>query len=265
LRRDGDVAHVVMARPEQRNAFNQAMIAELTRAFNDLGGETEVRVIVLSGEGSVFSGGADVRYMRKVGAFDHDENVADGHRMATLFLSIRDCPKPVVARVQGAAMGGGAGMVAASDIAVAAADAKFAFSEARLGIMPAVISPFVVPRIGAGAARELFLTGEVFGAERAREIGLVSHVGPEADLDDIVAERVQALRAAGPEAQAGIKRLLPSIVGLEAGTHELTARLTAERRGSDEGREGLSSFLERRRPSWNPRRSPSQPEGSESA
>ena len=252
VRRDGAVACVEMRRPEQRNAFTPAMIADLAAAFTALGTATDVRVILLSGAGPAFSAGADVGYMRTVAAAGPTENLADARRLAGLFLAIRDCPKPVVARVHGAAVGGGAGLVAASDIAVAAEGTRFAFPEVRLGILPAVIAPFVLPRIGLGATRELFLTGERFDAARAAAIGLVARVVPEAGLDAAVAERIDALLQGGPEAQAAVKALLPRLTGWDAGLVDLTGRLIAERRASAEGREGLAAFLERRSPAWAP-------------
>lgn len=271
--RAGPVLTVRLDRPEQRNAFNPAMIAELTAAFRAAGqlaepaaaapdggagdaaaGGGPPRVVVLSGAGDIFSAGADLGWMRSMAAYAFDENVADALRLADLFTAIRECRLPVVARVQGAAMGGGSGLVAACDVAVAADDAQFAFSEARLGIVPAVISPYVIPKIGVAAATELFLTGERFDAARARSIGLVSRVVPAADLDAAVAERVEALCAAGPDAQAAIKQLIPFVAstGDPVSAREYTAHLIADRRASDEGREGMAAFLERRRARWLP-------------
>lgn len=252
ISRQGDQVRIMMARPAERNAFNQALIAELTEAFHSLADAPGARLAVLGGEGDIFSAGADVDWMRSMGSLGVEENVADAHRLADLFQSIRDCPLPVIARVQGAAMGGGAGLVAACDLAVAAEGTRFAFSEARLGIVPAVISPFVMSKIGPGPAREFFLTGETFDAARAREIGLVGRVVPLAELDAAVEERAAALRAAGPEAQAAIKRLVPMVLAANspAAMRDATTRLIAERRASAEGREGLGAFLERRRPGW---------------
>ena len=246
---DGPVRHVVMNRPDARNALDPVMIEQLASAF-DRAAEERPRVVVLSGAGQVFSAGADLEYMRSMADFTLEDNMKDARRLAGLFAAIRDCPCPVVARVHGAAIGGGVGLVAASDISVAAADTVFAFSETRLGIAPAVISPFVVPRIGLAAARELFLTGERFSAGRAREIGLVSRVVQGEDLDDAVSERIEALLAGGPSAQAAVKRLLDTVAPLPPGLSSATARTIAELRASPEGREGMSAFLERRRPSW---------------
>lgn len=253
IRRRGPVAWVLMDRAAQRNAFNPAMIAELTDAFRNLAAEADrARVAVLAGDGDIFSAGADVEWMRAMGALGVEDNVADAHRLADLFQAIRDCPLPVIARVQGAAMGGGSGLVAACDLAVAAAGTRFAFSEARLGIVPAVISPFVLSKVSPGAGRELFLTGETFDAARAREIGLVSRVAEPNELDEAVEERVQALLAAGPKAQAAIKQLVPRVLAANdpAAMRDYTTRLIAERRASGEGREGLTAFLERRKPEW---------------
>jgi methylglutaconyl-CoA hydratase len=248
--RRGTVGELCMARPAKRNAFDVEMVGALADGLAALGGDDAVRVVVLSGEGAVFSAGADLGYMRAMGAAGHAENVADAERLAGLFAAIRDCPKPVVARVQGAAMGGGIGLVAACDLAVAAANTRFAFGEVRLGLAPAVIAPFVVPRIGLAAARDLFLTGETFDAARALAIGLVARVVPEGELDDAVADRVAALGAGGPKAQAAIKRLLPVVAAGGPDVTRFGAGVIAERRASVEGREGLAAFLERRRPWW---------------
>ena len=249
---DGPVLRVTMARPEQRNAFNPEMIAELTAVFEGLGPGRmdEARVVVLAGEGRIFSAGADLEWMRSMAAYSEEENVADALRLAALFASIRDCPMPVVARVQGAAMGGGSGLVAACDIAVAADSARFAFSEARLGLVPAVISPFVMPRIGASAARELFLTGEIFDADHAKAIGLVHRVVAEDALDEAVEKRVRALLKAGPEAQAAVKALVLHLDTAPEDARDYTAALIAARRASEEGREGMSAFLEGRKADW---------------
>ena len=202
---DGSVATVTLGRPEARNALNAALIGEVTRCFEELAEDESVRVVVLTGEGPTFCAGADVGYMRDTASFSYEENLEDARRLADMFLAVDDLPKPVVARVQGAAIGGGAGLVAAADLAVAEEEARFAFSEVRLGIAPATIAPFVVRRIGYSRARALFLTGERFGTDLAREIGLVHEVVPEGELDAAL-ERVAAqLLQGGPAAQAAIK------------------------------------------------------------
>jgi methylglutaconyl-CoA hydratase len=233
-----------------RNAFDARTIGELHVAFRTAGDDPDCRVVVLSGEGDVFSAGADLEWMREAAGYSHEQNVLDARRLHTMLEAVRDCPRPVIARVQGAAMGGGAGLVAASDIAVAADDARFAFSEVRIGLVPAVISTFVLPRIGPSAARELFLTGELFDAEHARAIRLVHRVVPAADLDAAVAERVDALLSGGPLAQAEVKSLLARLSALPDSAEELTTESIAVRRASPEGQEGIAAFLERRPPSW---------------
>lgn len=246
----GAVATVHLARPERHNAFDDVLIAELAAALAALAADEAVRVVVLRGDGPSFSAGADLGWMGRMGGYGFAENVADAERLADLLASLRDARFPVVARVHGAAMGGGVGLVAACDVAVAAEGTRFALSEVRLGLVPAVIAPFVLPRIGPAAARELCLTGEVFDAERARAIGLVARVVPEAELDAAVAERVAALLAGAPGAQAVVKRLLRDVAEDPAGARALTTRTIAEVRASPEGRAGMAAFLERRRPPW---------------
>lgn len=249
-RREG-VATVTLDRPEVHNAFNPALIEELTRCFAALGGDAGVRAVVLTGAGRSFSAGADIEAMRQSLDLTPAENVADAERLAALFATIDRCPKPVVARVNGAAIGGGVGLVAVCDVAVAAEGTRFAFSEVRLGIAPAVIGPYVVRRIGPGHARALFLTGARFDAARAREIGLVHRVVPAEGLDAAVAEVVAALLAGGPAAQAAIKALLADLPGLEeAGARAYTTDLIARLRTGAEGQEGLRAFLEKRPAAW---------------
>jgi methylglutaconyl-CoA hydratase len=238
--RDGDVLRITLARPERRNAFDAALIAELTEAFADVG---DARAVVLAGEGEVFCAGADVEWQRASIDLDYDANVADALRLFEMCEAIDRCPAPVVARVHGYALGGGSGLVACSDIVIADAGTVFGFTEVRLGIVPAVISPFVLPRIGA-AARRYFLTGERFDAEVALRIGLVSEVA-DGDLDAEVHAVVSHLLASGPEAVRAAKQLVR-----ERPDGEETARIAAARRTSAEGQEGLRAFLEKRTPAW---------------
>ena len=240
MERDGDVLRVTLARPDRRNAFDAALIAELAEAFVDVG---RTRAVVLAGEGASFSAGADVDWMRSSVDLSFDENVADANALRRMLEAIGRCPAPVVVRVQGHALGGGAGLVAAADIAIASTDAQFAFSEVKLGIIPAVISPFALAKIGPGAARRYFLTGERFDAETALRIGLVHEVG--ADLDATVDRVVGELLSAGPKAVRWAKRLVQ-----ERPDGPETARWISERRTSDEGQEGLRAFLEKRPPNW---------------
>ena len=237
---DGAVLRVTLARPERRNAFDAALIAELAETFADVG---DSRAVVLAGEGPSFCAGADVEWQRSSIELSYDENVEDAMRLYRMLEAIDACPAPVVARVHGYALGGGSGVVACADIVLAAPDAVFGFSEVRLGIIPAVISPFVLARIGPGAARRYFLTGERFDAEAALRVGLVHEVAD--DLDAAVDRAVAGLLAGGPEAVRAAKRLIHE---RPAGTD--TPAIAAERRTSEEGQEGLRAFLERRPPSW---------------
>ena len=248
---DGSVATVTLGRPEARNALNAALIGEVTRCFEELAEDESVRVVVLTGEGPSFCAGADVGYMRDTASFSYEENLEDARRLADMFLAVDDLPKPVVARVRGATIGGGAGLVAAADLAVAEEEARFAFSEVRLGIAPATIAPFVVRKIGYSRARALFLTGERFGADLAREIGLVHEVVPEGELDAAV-ERVAAqLLQGGPAAQAAIKEALRQVEATEPmEALGIMTQLIAELRIGEEGQEGLGAFLEKREPFW---------------
>ena len=248
---DGGVARVWLNRPEVRNAFDGETVTELREAFDDLGADDTVRVVVLGGRGKAFSAGADLEWMKTVAAFSPEDNLREADALAGLFFTIHTLPKPVVARVHGAALGGGSGLVAACDIAVAAEGTRFGFTEVRLGLIPAVISPYVVARIGESAARELFLTGERFEAARAREIGLVRAVAPEADLDTVVDGRVGALLQSGPRAHAEAKALLHAVSGRPvADVRRDTVERIARVRSSPEAREGLKAFLEKRKPDW---------------
>ncbi|MBA2535629.1 MAG: enoyl-CoA hydratase/isomerase family protein [Rubrobacter sp.] len=248
---DGGVTTVTLSRPDSHNALNADLIEELTRCFEEISDDESVRVVVLAGEGRSFCSGADIGYMRETAAFSYEENLEDARRLAMLYWTIDECPKPLVARVQGAAMGGGAGLVAVADVAVADAEARFAFSEVRLGIAPASISHFVVRKVGASHARSLFVTGERFGAERAREIGLVHNVAPKDELDAAVDEKVRALLKGGPVAQATIKALLRRLETTEPmETPGLSSRVISELRTGEEGQEGLAAFLEKRDPRW---------------
>jgi methylglutaconyl-CoA hydratase len=240
VERDGPVLRVTLARAERRNAFDAGLIRELTDAFADV---RDAGAVVLSGEGESFCAGADVEWQRSSIDLSYDENVEDALRLYRMCEAIDRCPAPVVARVHGHALGGGSGLVACSDIVVADADTLFGFTEVRLGIIPAVISPFVLPKIGA-AARRYFLTGERFGAAEALRIGLVTEVR-DGELDARVDEIVSDLLTGGPEAVRAAKRLVRERPGgAEA------ARIAADRRTSAEGQEGLRAFLEKRTPRW---------------
>lgn len=238
--RDGLVLRVTMARPERRNAFDAALIDELAAAFADVG---DARAVVLGGDGPSFSAGADVGWMRASVELSYEENIADALRLRAMLEAIDGCPAPVVARVQGHALGGGCGLVACCDVVVADPATQFAFSEVKLGIVPAVISPFALAKIGPSAARRWFVTGERFGAGVALRIGLVHEVAE--DLDGAVERVVAELCSAGPEAARGAKELARAALSAEE-----TARRIAAHRTSAEGQEGLRAFLEKRAPGW---------------
>jgi methylglutaconyl-CoA hydratase len=237
--RDGHVLRVTLARAEQRNAFDAELIGELTEAFADVG---DARAVVLAGEGSSFCAGADIEWQRSSIDLAFDDNVEDAMRLYRMCETIDRCPAPVIARVHGYALGGGSGLVACADVALAAPDATFGFSEVKLGIIPAVISPFVLPKLGAHA-RRYFLTGERFDAETARRIGLVEEIAQ--DLDAAVERVVAELLSSGPQAVREAKQLIRERpAGAEA------AQIAARLRAGEEGQEGLRAFLERRTPSW---------------
>ncbi len=249
------VATVTMMRPDVHNAFNDALIQSLSETFTTLGENSRVRVIVLEGSGNSFSAGADLNWMRKAARYDEAQNHADARRLSLMLHQVNCCPKPVLALVQGAAIGGGAGLVACADIAVAVRDTKFGFSEVRLGLTPATISPYVLAKINESAARRYFLTGEHFDATTACDMGLVHKtVGSSADLATTRDRIITHLLAGAPGAQAAAKDLIFSIHArpIDAALREETAARIAARRTSDEGREGLAAFFEKRRAGWVP-------------
>jgi methylglutaconyl-CoA hydratase len=239
IEREGPVLRVTLARPERRNAFDAALIGELTDAFSDVG---DARAVVLAGEGEIFCAGADVEWQRASIDLSYEENVEDAARLARMMNAIDGCPAPLVVRVQGFALGGGSGLVACADVAVASTDAVFGFSEVKLGIIPAVISPFVLAKIGAHA-RRYFLTGERFDADTALRIGLVHEV--TADLDETVERIVGEILTSGPEAVRAAKTLVREQPHADELPH-----VAARRRTSAEGQEGLRAFLEKRASAW---------------
>ncbi len=248
---DGQVAYVRLTRPEVRNAFNADLIAALHHTFEAVSGDESVRAVVLSGEGKVFCGGADISWMRASLDLTYEANLEDARAMSDMFRAIDRCAKPVIGRIHGAALGGGAGLAAVCDVVVASADTIFGFTEVKLGIVPAVISPFVLAKIGFSHARALFLTGERFDARRAQHIGLVHEV-VVADTLDVSIERIlNEIASAGPRAVATAKALVRSAgaCGYDE-SRELTAQIIAKQRTTAEGQEGLRAFLERRSASW---------------
>ena len=251
-RRDRAVEYLTLNRPEVRNAFNDDVIAELTAWAAQARTDRALRVVVLSGEGTVFSAGADANWMARMIDYSHEENVRDAMRMAQMFQALDTLPAAVVGRIQGAALGGGAGLAAICDIAVADENAVFGFTETKLGILPAVISPYVLPKIGPSAARELFLTGMRFSAVRAREIGLVHAVVATAQLDNTVQKYVAELLSAAQSGVAAAKALIPEVWAQSSrdAMMAITAEAIARQRVSPEGQDGLRSFLGKRKPQW---------------
>lgn len=251
IKSDG-VALATLNRPEVMNAFNEAAIAAVTAAFQALGADPAVRVIVLRGAGKAFCAGGDLDWMRRTADYDYDANFADAYGLATMLRAVNDCPKPTIAAVQGAAFGGGVGLVAACDIAIASDKALFSLSEARLGLIPATIGPYVLAAIGPRACRRYFLTAERFDAAEALRIGLVHQAVPPDQLDEAVEAMIAKLREAGPQAQAACKALIRDLMGrgLDDALMRDTAGRIAAIRASDEGREGIAAFLGKREPNW---------------
>ena len=253
-RRDGVVERLTLNRPDVRNAFNEHVITELTSWAADAREAAlrhDIRAVVIAGAGKTFCAGADVTWMSKTVHYTEEDNLRDAMAMSRMFAAINELPVAVIGRIQGAALGGGAGLAAVCDIVVAEDAALFGFTETRLGILPAVISPFALAKIGQAAARELFLTGARFSAARAKEIGLVHQVAAAAELDAAVDRYLQELTNAGPEAVAAAKALIPNVWGRPiADAMPITAAAIAARRVSSEGQEGLRAFLEKRKPRW---------------
>jgi methylglutaconyl-CoA hydratase len=250
--RSRGVAQVTMSRPAVRNAFDEAMIAELDAAFGQLAADVEVRVIVLAGAGKHFSAGADLKWMQRASEASRDWNLEDARRFAGMLARVADCPKPTVARIQGAALGGGVGLACACDLALAAQSASFAVSEARFGILPAVIGPYLVNAIGRRQALRLALTSSRIDAAEALQLGLVQQVVPDDELDRAVDAIGAELLAGGPQAHREIKQLYAQLHAgpVSAETRELTAQTISRVRGTQEAREGFAAFLGKRPPHW---------------
>lgn len=250
---DGPVGILTMNRAERHNAFDEVLIDELTRGLQELDAHPTVRAVVLSSVGKSFSAGADLTWMKRAAGYTPEENLADARKLAALLRTLNELSKPTVARVQGAAFGGGVGLVAACDIAIATFDSQFVLSEVKLGIIPAVISPYVIAKIGEKYSRRYFLTAERFAAAEAYRIGLVHEIVPDEEgLDSAVGEIVEALLKNGPQAIAAAKRLIAAVAGrpVDAAVIEDTAQRITAQRASAEGKEGITAFLEKRKPNW---------------
>jgi methylglutaconyl-CoA hydratase len=250
----GGVARLTLDRPDIRNAFDDALIAALTQALRELDADDEVRAVVLAGNGPAFCAGADLNWMKRMAGYGYEQNLADARALAGMLRMLDRMKKPTVARVHGPAFAGGVGLVAACDIAIGTPEAKFCLSEAKLGLSPATISPYVVRAMGERMARRYFLTAEVFDANEAHRIGLLSHVSPSEELDGEIEEILKHLVQGGPEALAKIKDLVRTVSSgpISDALIDDTAQRIAEIRVSPEGREGIASFLEKRKPAWKP-------------
>ena len=246
------VATVTINRPDKHNAFDENLIAELAATFDEVGANSSVRLMVLASEGKNFSAGADLDWMVRMVDYDRDENIRDANALASMLHKLNYLPVPTIARVQGAAMGGGAGLVCCCDIAIASPRASFAFSEAKLGLIPATITPYVLQSIGAQAARRYFLTAERFDAKRAYDLGMVSEVVDETELDNKINELVEIILINSAEAVKAAKQMIFDIEGkpVTEAIMQMTSESIADIRASEEGKEGLSAFLEKRKPDW---------------
>ena len=245
------IARVTFCRPEIHNAFNSTMIAEMTDVFAEIEKDDDIRVVLLTGEGKSFCAGADLNWMRDVIKQTFDENLAESNALAECFYRIYSCRRPVIGRINGAAIGGGTGFVAVCDIAIAARSAKFSFSEVKIGVVPACIGPYVIKKMGEGKARELFITGERMNADRACEVGLVNKTVDDDQLDAEVDALVNSVLSSGPEAVAMAKKLVSDVPDMTADKFKpYTAEMIAKLRVSDEGQEGMDAFLNKRKPNW---------------
>ena len=249
---ENKVAKVTFNRPDVHNAFNDIMIKELSEVFDCIAENNDVRVVIVTGKGKSFCAGADLNWMRRVKDYSYEDNLKGSLELADMFYKIYASPKPTIAHVNGVAIGGGTGFVAVCDIAIAADQAKFSFSEVKLGLIPACISPYVMKKCGEGKCREFFLTGERLIAERAHAAGLINMVVPLDELDDVVGELVKRLVSSGPEAITKCKELLRNVAQMSFDeAREYTAEVIARLRISDEGQEGMAAFFDKRKPKWN--------------
>lgn len=248
---ENQIARIYLNRPEVHNAFNDIMITELSEVFKKISEDEKVRVAVLSGNGKSFCAGADLNWMKRVIDYSYEENLKESLDLAELFYLMYTLPQPTIARVNGAAIGGGAGLVAVCDIVIASENSKFSLSEVKLGLVPACISPYVIKRVGERVARELFLTGERIDAQKALQFGMANQVIPEEMLDQVVNERIAQLITSGPKALAMCKDLLQKVPAMDYEEFKrYTAEVIAKLRISDEGQEGMNAFLEKRKPRW---------------
>ena len=249
--KDGRIGRVTFNRPEIHNAFNATVITEMSQVFSEMEKDDDIRVVLLTGAGKSFCAGADLNWMREVINQSFEQNLAESNALADLFYQIYTFKRPVVGKINGAAIGGGTGFVAVCDIAVAAESAKFSFSEVKIGVVPACIGPYVIKKMGEGKARELFITGERMKAQRAFEVGLVNKVVADDALDSAVDELITSILTSGPEAVAMAKKLVSEVPNMGPEQFKpFTAEMIAKLRISDEGQEGMDAFLNKRKPKW---------------
>ena len=251
IHKEKDVVTVHLNRPEVHNAMNEKLMKELTSCFKELSSDDAIRIIVLTGNGKSFCAGADLNWMKSMAKYSKEENIQDSRLLLDLYETIYSCPKPVIGRINGHAFGGGIGLVAVCDITIAPPGLKFAFSETNLGIIPSVISTYIVRRMGLSNMRRLFITGERFISEYAKEIGLIDYVVPEEDLDAEIQKYAKWLHSSGPKSIVEIKNLVDKCQKMDVEDYkEFTVEKIAELRTSDEGQEGISAFLEKRKSKW---------------
>ncbi len=249
--KENQIARVTFNRPEIHNAFNSTVITEMSDIFKQIKSDKEIRVVLMTGEGKSFCAGADLNWMRGVIKQTFEENLAESKALADLFYDIYSCTRPVIGRINGAAIGGGTGFVAVCDIAIAARSAVFSFSEVKIGVVPACIGPYVIKKMGEGKTRELFITGERMNGDRAYEVGLVNRVVEAEKLDDEVDKLVKSILSSGPEAVAMAKKLISTVPGMPPDEFKpYTAEMIAKLRISNEGQEGMDAFLNKRQPNW---------------
>lgn len=242
---------ISLNRPEVHNAMNESLMTELTNCFKELSNDNTVRTIILTGKGKSFCAGADLNWMKSMAKYSKEENIKDSRLLLDLYETIYNCPKPVIGRVNGHAFGGGLGLFAVCDIVIAVPDCKFAFSEVKLGIIPSVISNYIVRRVGLSNMRRLFITGERFNSDYAKEIGLIDFVVSENEIDEKIQKYVDMLRSSGPKAILEVKKLVDKCEKMDVDSYkEHTVEKISELRVSDEGQEGINAFLEKRKPKW---------------
>jgi methylglutaconyl-CoA hydratase len=251
IQKENNNATIFLNRPDVHNAMNERLMNELTTCFHELGKDNSIRTIILTGKGKSFCAGADLNWMKSMAKYSKEENINDSRLLLNLYEAIYNCPKPVIGRVNGHAFGGGIGLFAVCDIIIAVPDCKFAFSEVKLGIIPAVISTYIVRRIGLSNMRRLFLTGERFNSEYAKEIGLLDYVIPSEELDEKIKDYIELFQSSGPNAIVEVKKLIDSCENMDREKYkEHTVEKISELRVSKEGHEGINAFLEKRKSNW---------------